>query len=237
MVLKLAIAEDDPQCAADLRSFVERYCREHRLELQIQVFPDGMELAEDYQPVWDVLLLDIEMPHLDGMKAAERIRAVDPAVLIIFITYMGKYAIRGYEVEALDFMLKPVGYFAFAMKLDKALRHARSRQCVRLVIPQEDGLCRIAARDILYVEVSLHRLSIHTADGVLLAPGSLAEIERQLAGESFVRCNKGYLVNLRHVRLVKGDTVLVGRDELLISRRKKKEFLQAITDYYGGGGR
>lgn len=197
----------------------------------------GAGLVRDYRPVWDVILLDIEMPGLDGMTAAHRVRELDREAVILFITNMGQYAIRGYEVDALDFMLKPVSYFALAMKLDKALTYARSRQTACLVLPQENGLCRVAARDICYVEVSLHRLHIHTVDGELSAPGSLAELAQQLDGEPFARCNKGYLVNLRHVRLVKGDTVLVGGDELLISRRKKREFLQAVTDYYGGGGR
>lgn len=236
-MIKIAVVEDDNGCAQRLCSFLERYGREKNEKLEVVHFSNGAELVRDYRPIWDVLLLDIEMPEMDGMMVARRVREVDGEVVIIFITNMGQYAIRGYEVDALDFLLKPVGYFPFSMKLDKALRYARSRQDTTLILSQEDGLRRVAARDICYVEVSLHRIHVHTLNGVISAPGSLAEIESQLAGEPFVRCNKGYLVNLRHVNLVRGDTVLVAGEDLLISRRKRKEFLQAVTDYYGGGGR
>ncbi len=236
-MIEIAVAEDDQGCTRRLQDYLTRYGEERGEKLNVACFSNGAELVRDYRPSWDVILLDIEMPEMDGMTAARRIREVDSEVVILFITNMGQYAIRGYEVEALDFLLKPVSYFAFSLKLDKALVHARSRQTKSLMVPQGDGLRRLAVRDICYIEVSLHRLHIHTTDGVYLVPGSLNDIEGQLAGEPFARCNKGYLVGLRHVKLVKGDTVLVGGDELLISRRKKKEFLQAVTDYYGGGGR
>lgn len=237
MVLKLAIAEDDPKCAADLRSFVERYCREHGLDSQIQVFPDGMELVEDYRPVWDVLLLDIEMPHLDGMKAAQRIRTVDPAVLIIFITYMGKYAIRGYEVSALDFVLKPVNYSKLAMRLRHVEEIIRRREERFLLVPENGELFRVLTADIRYIEVANRHIHIHTSDHVYVTNGTLSKLEQTLEGQPFARCSHSHLVNLRHVTSVQRDTVAMEGAAVPLSRSRQKSFLQALSDYMGGGYR
>lgn len=237
MLLKLAIAEDDPKCASDLRSFVERYCQEHGLELQLQVFPDGMELVEQYQPVWDVLLLDIEMPHLDGMKAAERIRAVDPAVLIIFITYMGKFAIRGYEVSALDFVLKPVNYAKLAMRLRHVEEIIRRREERFLLVSENGELSRVLTADIHYIEVANRHIHIHTAERTYITNGTLSKLEQNLEGQPFARCSHSYLVNLRHVTHVQRDTVLMEGEGVPLSRSKQKSFLQSLSNYMGGGYR
>ena len=234
-MVRIAIAEDDPAYLATLEEYLDRYRRENGLETEVTAFPDGLALTEGYRPVYD-LLLDIEMPNLDGMSAAERIRAVDPAVVMIFITNMAQYAIKGYQVDALDYVLKPVSYAAFAFKLKKALAMVRRREGSDVVIHMAGGLRRMSADEIRYVEVVSHKLYLHTLDGVFSVPGTLRDMEVQLEEQHFVRCNKCYLVNLRHVREVRQNTVDVGGEQLLISRPRKKEFLQALTDYLGGGG-
>lgn len=235
-MIRIAIVEDDDACRLQLESHVRRFGRERGEEIEPVLFSDGLSLADEYLPIWDILLLDIEMPRMDGMTAAQKIRALDRDVIIIFITNMAKYAIKGYEVDALDYVLKPVGYFALATKLEKAVRYVRSQAQQFLLVPEDDGLHRVPVRDICYIEVLKHWLYLHTTSGIRTMPGSLNEMEQKLAGKFFVRCNKGYLVNLRHVSLVKSNTVVVGGDELLISRRRKEAFLLAVTDYYGGGG-
>ena len=231
----IAVAEDDPESREKLKGYLDRFQREKNIELETSFFADGLDLTDDYRPVFQVLLLDIEMPHLDGLEAARRIREVDQDAVILFITNMARYAIRGYEVQAMDFVLKPVSYFAFAMKMDKALAMVTSRRQDGLLVTTEDGIRKVAASDITFLEMQSHRLLIHTTEGTFTSRETLQAMEEKLRGHGFVRCNKGYLVNLKQISLVKKDTVIVGGQELLISRRKKEEFMKALTDYYGGG--
>lgn len=236
-MIRVAIIEDDPGCVQQLREYLARYESACGESVQVTVYTDGMEAVEQYRPVFDVLLLDIEMPRLDGMAAAKEIRRTDPNVIMVFITNMAKYAIKGYEVNALDFVLKPVSYFAFSLKMDKVRSILQSRTQTGLMISTEDGLARISTDDILYIEVVSHRLCIHTTEKTYVTAGTLADMEEKLAKNHFARCNKGYLVNLRNITQIKGDSVVAGKDELLISRRRRAEFLLCVTDYYGGGGR
>lgn len=235
-MIQVAVIEDDPAASKTLQAYLERYQAERKTPLTVTAFPNGLDIAEDYRPVWDVILLDIEMPLMDGMSAARHIRKVDQDVIIIFITNMAKYAIKGYEVDALDFVLKPVSYFAFAMKMDKALSTLSRRKKPSVLLSFKGGMLRLSAEEITYIEVARHQLIVHTETGVHTAAGTLSEMEEALRDAGFARCNKGYLVNLRHVRQITADTVRVGDDELIISRRKREEFLTAMTDYYGGGG-
>lgn len=96
-MLQIAIVEDEADLAQQTKDNVVRYLNEHGLEGNIAMFNDGMDIAENYKPIWDILLLDIEMPLLDGMSAAQKIREQDATVVMIFITRMAKYAIKGYE--------------------------------------------------------------------------------------------------------------------------------------------
>ena len=109
-MLQIAIIEDEADLAQQTKDNVVCYLNEHGLEGNIAVFNDGMDIAENYKPIWDILLLDIEMPLLNGMSAPQKIREQDATVVMIFITRMAKYAIKGYEVDALDFILKPITY-------------------------------------------------------------------------------------------------------------------------------
>ena len=121
-------------------------------------------------------------------------------------------------------MLKPVSYFAFALKMDKVVSTLKSREQRSLLVPTEDGMLRLSTHEITYIEVIDHQLQIHTEGRVYTMPGTLSGMEETLAGANFARCNKGYLVNLRHVAEIKGNSVVVGGDELLISRRRREEF-------------
>lgn len=236
-MIRIAIVEDEPAVRSQLTDYLRRYERQFGKMFELTTFADGDEIVSDYRAVYDIILLDVQMPRMDGMAAAEAIRKADPDVLLIFITNMAQFAVKGYEVDALNYLLKPVPYFAFSQQLQKAVERLRKRHKTFLTVPVEGGLRRLDVAAIYYLESAGHRVLIHTEDGDVDAAGSLKGFEEKLAGQPFTRCNSGYLVNLAQVVGVQQNTVQVGPHTLLISRPRKKAFLEALTDYIGGDAR
>ena len=232
----IAVVEDSAQDRAVLDSYLEKYQQEKNCHFQITHFSDGDEIALGYKGGYDLILMDIEMTFLDGMSAAEEIRRADPEVLIIFITNSPQYAIKGYAVGALDYVLKPVPYFAFSQQLQKAVNQLAKRTRHYLAVPVDGGMRRLDAATIYYIESEGHRVHFYTEDGDFSAPGALKALEEKLTGRLFARCNSGYLVNLAQVSGVQQNTVQVGPHELQISRPKRRAFLAALADYIGGEG-
>ena len=235
-MIKIAIVEDEAAVRDQLTDYVRRYTRQYGTEFEVTCFTDGDEILENYRPAFDIIFLDVEMKRLNGMETAQRIRELDDDVLLIFITNMAQYAIKGYSVGALDYVLKPVPYFAFSQQLQKAVNQLARRARHYLAVPVDGGMRRVDAAEVYYIESDGHRINFYTENGDFSAPGTLKTWEEKLENSAFVRCNSGYLVNLAHVSGVQQNTVQVGPHELQISRPKRRAFLAALADYIGGGG-
>ncbi|MGN0984521.1 MAG: LytR/AlgR family response regulator transcription factor [Gemmiger sp.] len=236
-MVRIAILEDEAPVRQTLAGYLRRYTQQYGTEFSVGLFADGDELLEGYRPDWDIILLDVEMPRLDGMTTAEHIRRLDGEVILIFITNMAQYAIRGYAVDAMDYILKPVPYFAFSQQLQKAIRRLEKRARACLTVPVEGGFRRVDLASVYYLESAGHKVRLYTEEEELTVPGSLKQYEVTLADKQFARCNSGYLVNLAQVRGMQDGMVLVGPHRLQISRPRRKAFVEALTDYVGGVAR
>ena len=234
--MRIAIVEDEQQQRELLRDYVCQYARDTGAHHTVELFGSGEELLERYSPQYDIILLDIEMPGLNGMETAERIRARDADVVLMFVTNMAQYAVGGYAVGALDFVLKPVNYNTFSLRFARAVKRAGLRKTGEILLPLPDCVRRISTQQIHYVEVMNKTLHYHTELGEFVVRGTMQSAAEELGRYSFVRCNHWYLVNLGHVTELRRDTVLVGDTELEISRRNRNAFLTALTAYVGGGG-
>lgn len=230
-MIRIAIVEDDKNYVETLRRYIGRYEQESGHRFRIFTFRDGEDIIENYKANYDIILMDIEMQFMDGMTAAEEIRKMDSEVVIIFITNMPQYAMKGYAVEALDYVLKPINYYAFSQRIDRALLRMKNRVERFLNISGRGGIRKIEISSILYVEVQNHDLIYHTKEGVVCQRGTMKEIEESLKDEDFYRCNKCYLVNLENVDAVEGNHVIIGDEEVLVSRPRKKEFLDVLNNY------
>lgn len=233
-MFRIAIVEDDRDYQNQLLQYCDKYAKENNEEFQTIVFSDGDGILDNYTANYDVIFMDIQMRLTDGMTTAKEIRKYDEKAIIIFVTNMSQYAIKGYEVGALGYVLKPISYFVFSQELLKALRKIRSESSHSVVLRQEDGMQVIDTRKIIYVESDNHVLTIHTDQGNYEMRGTMKEMEERLSVDSFARCNNSYLVNMRYVRGIVQNDVNVNGEMLPISRPRKKEFIEALTDYLGG---
>ena len=232
-MIKIAIVEDEVLYADQLQEYLKKYEEEYRETFEISVFQDGDQIVHHYKAEYDVILMDVEMRFMDGMSAAEEIRKMDTEVVIIFITNMPQYAVRGYEVDALDYVLKPITYFAFAQRLNRAIERIKKRTKRVISVNIKGSQIRMPIESVYYIESQGHTLIFQGVKGEVEAPGTMKEIQEKLRDEHFFRGNKGYLINLAHVdRVVEGCAVVAG-EELVLSRGRRKEFMEALAGYWG----
>lgn len=230
----IAIVEDEKEFRDQLQAFLKQYEEENNVSFLISVFKNGAEILENYKNEYDIILLDIEMPKVNGMDTAEQIRETDEDVVLMFITNMAQYVIHGYSVGALDFVMKPITYYTFAMKMKRALKRAQKKAPKSLVLNLPDGIKTVEIKKIYYVEVQNRMLHYHTEDREIIVRGTLQSAEEVLKPYPFAKCNHWYIVNLMHVKEVNKNIATVGPHSVEISRRNKTFFLKALTEYMGG---
>lgn len=234
--MRIAIAEDEEAYLEQLQAHLRRYREETGTPIQVDAFSNGAHLVEHYQGVWDLILLDVDMPAMNGLDTARSIRRLDQNVFIMFITNLAQYAIKGYEVNALDYVLKPVSYYALSMKLNMVSRLLLRNREHFLTISHDGDLHRIPVSDLYYVEIFSHQLNYHTMNGDITTTNNhtLSALEQELVEYGFVRCHKSCLINLRHVQELRGNTVRLAGIELPVSRNRRKAVMLAIMNYSKG---
>ena len=233
-MIHVAIVEDEEKYREQLVDFLSRYSREREIAIQSRCYCDGIDVLDEYAKQFQVILLDIRMKHIDGMETARKIREKDKAVIIIFITNMAEYAIQGYDVEARGFILKPVRYRLFSQQMDRALRELESKKVEYLSLQFPTGVRNVGLKDIFIWKTEniiftfiwntkLLRFTVQLRNG------------KRLEGKPFFRCNSGLIVNLAKVQSVRNNEIQIHGETLTVSRSRKKEFMELLTEYMGEG--
>ena len=233
---RIAVVEDEQQYRDEVCQYIEQYATEHQLNFDVTTYTDGQEIVDDAQKHYDIIFFDIEMTLLNGMDAAKVIRERDANVVMVFITNMAQYAIEGYDVGALDFVLKPIDYYGFSFRLARALGRVQKKQGnLEFAINTPGGIKKLNSNDIYYIEIENRFLVYHTAEGDFSQRGTLQSAEEMFQNYHFVKCNHWYLVNLKYVTEIEENIVHVAGSRLEISRRNRAHFLKEVTEYIGGG--
>lgn len=231
-MIRVVIVEDCAFDAERITNYFKKLQSESGIQFNIVLFHTAEEFLKNYISICDIVLMDIEMPGIDGMEAAKRLRAVNDGVAIIFVTNMASWAVRGYEVKATDFLVKPVSYTVFKETLIHVIKLRQRYMGEAVSIKTVGGTIRLFVSKIRYVEVSLHKIFIHTDENTIELSGSMNAYSKKFEPYGFLRCNNCYLINPRHIRKVEGDTIIVDDEQLAISRPRKKAFLTALSEYF-----
>lgn len=232
--MRVGIVDDELAEREKLQEYLCRFAQEQGISFDVDSYENADELLNQYEMVYDILLFDIDMPGTNGIEAARQIRRVDKNTVLLFVTNIAQYAINGYEVDAVDYIIKPIGYYDFALKFQRAARRAARHADRYLVLDSTDGTRRVKVSGIRYVEVMGHYLSFHGAEEVYRVRANIRDYEQQLRPYGFCQIHKSFLVNMEHIEQICTGEIRMDKTTLPIGRVYKEELLRRYFQFVRG---
>lgn len=235
-MVKFAICDDEPLMIRELSAYLAGYMGERSItDYSVSCFSGGHALLETGDH-FDVIFLDIQMAEPDGMETARLLRRRGEHSLLVFVTVLKELVFDAFQVEAYDYLLKPLETARFKRTMDRILRTLEQRAAAGIVIQRGTGCQIVPLSDILYCEVLGRKVYLHKQDGdVIDYYDRLESLEHRVDGR-FFRCHRSYLVNLDYVRGYQGGWVMLPREERIpVSRLRERELTGALLRHMKEG--
>lgn len=233
--MNIAVVDDNLNDRKMILDYLSQFFNESGVDYTTSTFEDGVSFLKDYSFSYDFIIFDIDMPQMSGIDTAKELRKKDSNVTIMFVTNMPQYALEGYSVEAVDYVLKPLSYPDFRLKMKKATRYILRNSVKKVTInTTEEGLITVDSSDIYYVESKLHYIYYHTKKGIYKMRAKLTEVDDLLLPYHFARSGGSFLINLAYLEKIDGNEIVVAGETLPLSRRMKASLMSAFTKYIGG---
>lgn len=223
---RIAIVEDQERDARKVMAALDQYAEVKKISLQHTWISNAAEFLENYHGQYNIVFFDIRMPGLDGMSAARELRSMDRSVVLVFLTSLAQYAVQGYEVEAIDYIIKPITYPILALKLPRILNRCFIEED-EVIIQSKGASIKVRPGDIQYIEICEHDIQFQTSGGIVRSYGTLKDVEASLP-DGFFRINNQTIVNLRYVKHADNTSATVAGRVFPISRSRRKEFMTAM---------
>lgn len=204
------------------------------MRFDIQTFSTGTELLNVYQPVYDILFLDLPMSDIDAETLISQIRQKDSLVHIILRSESCNFFRLGFEYKAANYFIKPLWYFKILNELKRCLSDERNFAKPYLWLSNQHGEYKLYLHKLRFIETSSRQLELHYENELFFYNGKLSDFDSQLAGQNFFRCNNSYIVNVNYIEKIEKDInrytiYLVTGEKIPLSRNKKKELKELIS--------
>jgi len=240
-MIRVAEVEDDEKDYENYIACLNKYKEENEgVEVDTTWFKTSEQFLSTFtKNKFDIIFMDINLGESNGMEISKRIREIDDETIIIFVSNLAQYAVEGYEVEAMDFIVKPMTYYVFSMKFKRALKKIAKKQEILLPFIVNYEKSFIKASTIQYIEIIGHKMIIHTTQEEKISYGTIKSVEELLEENKidfFGRCNNYSLVNYNYINGVFGYQIKVGNNMLDISHPRKAKFMQDFNKFLGKGG-
>lgn len=229
----IAIIEDEEAMSNQLVSYFAKFGKDYNESFSFAIFNNAETFLKNYKKEYSVVLMDINLPGMNGMECVKKLREIDDTVLVVFVTNLSQFAVDGYEVKAFDFVVKPISYYNFSLKLKRALSHLSSLNNYELVISTKDKKYFININQLIYIEIRNHTIIYHLVNEEIKGSGTLKSLYTNLKKHHFAFCNQCYLVNLAFVKGIDDGFLLINNEKIRIASSRKKSFMQELTAYIG----
>ena len=230
-MIRIAICDDEKHMSDHIRAMASDFFRKKNREIQLRTFLSGEELL-NYDGQIDILFLDIQMNGMDGLETARKLRAGKFRGFLIFITVLKEMVFQSFEVQAYDYLVKPVDEKQFGKTMERLYASMQNASEDSLLVQQGyEG--RIVPKDeIVFFEVIDRKIYLNLASGEIIDYYERIEnLETKLDGH-FFRCHRSYLINLKHLKGYKNGTACMDNGkEVPVSRLRSREFSGVILQY------
>ncbi|MBP3268419.1 MAG: response regulator transcription factor [Ruminococcus sp.] len=227
--MRIAVCDDEQKFIDDFKRITDKLYPS--LDMVVDTFSDGTELLKSFGfRAYDLVFLDIEMPEMDGITLAEKLRETSDEVSIVFLTGHIEYAVKGYEVNALRYLTKPADEQKVKDVIDRVLK--KLGDVKMLWIKTDEGEVKLRLSDILFIESQNQNVLISTAEDSYSVRGNMNDYEKRLEQEGFFRIHRGYIVSLARVSRLSGkEVVMEDGTTLPVSRSKEARLKEVLFSF------
>lgn len=235
-MLWIAVCDDEVMECNRIAKKIGEILAEMKVPCTVKQFYNGRELLQSSDS-FDLIFLDIIMGEMDGMRTAQLVRQRAYDKILVFISSSREYVFDAYEVEAFQYLLKPVEEGKLRRVLQKAVLRTEDRSREFIVINRERQKKKLFLDDIFYFEIRGRLIDVHGTGGIFSYYGQIGVLEKDLDGKGFFRCHKSCLVNLKYVDVYnRQEIVLDNSERIVIAKRRYEEVCQEILKYMRGNG-